>query len=299
MTLANNHVLDFGEDGLRETVKCCKEAGLEVVGVGDDLRKAGDPLYLTKNGKTLAIVNCCEHEFSIATDRSAGANPLDPARQYYQIGEARNRADYVLVIVHGGHEHWQLPSPRMQETYRFFIDVGADAVVNHHQHCYSGYEIYNGKPIFYGLGNFCFERANTHNDKWNEGFMVGLDFNDGEIAYRLYPYVQCDGEAGVRLVEERSGFESKVARMNKIISSYEELRDATEAYYSQSVRECIARFQPGCRISDRLFRMGLLPSPISRKRLLIILNHIECEAHRDKELYSFRKFLKTERRPHA
>lgn len=43
----------------------------------------------------------------------------------------------------------------MQEIYRFFVDIGADAVINHHQHCYSGYEVYKEKPIFYGLGNFC------------------------------------------------------------------------------------------------------------------------------------------------
>lgn len=52
--------------------------------------------------------------------------------------------------MHGGHEHYQLPSLRMQETYRFFIDAGADVVVNHHQHCFSGYEIYNNKYIFMG-----------------------------------------------------------------------------------------------------------------------------------------------------
>ena len=97
-------------------------------------------MYKRKDGETLAIINCCEHEFSIADDDSAGANPLNPIQQYYKIKEARLNADYVLVIVHGGHEMYQLPSLRMVDTYRFFIDAGADAVVNHHQHCFSGYE---------------------------------------------------------------------------------------------------------------------------------------------------------------
>ena len=51
------------------------------------------------------------------------------------VEEAKKKADFVLVIVHGGSEHFQLPTPRMQATYRFFVDAGADAVVNHHQHC--------------------------------------------------------------------------------------------------------------------------------------------------------------------
>ena len=157
VTMANNHILDYGTAGLYKSIDCCKNIGLDVVGVGKNLREAESALYVEKAGNKLAIINCCEHEFSIATDTTGGANPLNPIRQYYCIQEAKKNADFVLVIVHGGHEHYQLPSPRMQETYRFFVDAGADAVVNHHQHCYSGYEFYKEKPIFYGLGNFCFD----------------------------------------------------------------------------------------------------------------------------------------------
>ena len=117
-----NHILDYGHEGLLKSIECCKDQGLDVVGVGDNLSEAERIIYLEKDGKKLAIINCCEHEFSIATESEAGANPLNPIRQYYAIQEAKKHADYVLVIVHGGHEHFQLPSPRMQETYRFFVD---------------------------------------------------------------------------------------------------------------------------------------------------------------------------------
>ena len=135
-------------------------------------------LYKEIGDKKLAVINCCEHEFSIATETTAGSNPLNPISQYYAIKEAKEKADYVLVIVHGGHEHYQLPSTRMQETYRFFIDVGADAVVNHHQHCYSGYEYYNGKPIMYGLGNFCFDEGLKKTKQWHEGYIVEISFTE-------------------------------------------------------------------------------------------------------------------------
>jgi poly-gamma-glutamate synthesis protein (capsule biosynthesis protein) len=121
------------------------------VGGGTNLQEASKILYKKIDEKVLALINCCENEFSIATEVTAGSNPLNPIQQYYAIQEAKSKADYVLVIVHGGHELWQLPSPRMQETYRFFIDAGADAVVNHHQHCYSGYEIYKKKPYILNL----------------------------------------------------------------------------------------------------------------------------------------------------
>ena len=183
VTMANNHILDFGANGLYKTVECCKNNDLHIVGVGKNLEDANKVLYLEKDGKRLAVINCCEHEFSIATDTAAGANPLNPIRQFYAIQEAKGKADYVLVIVHGGHEHYQLPSPRMQETYRFFIDAGADAVINHHQHCYSGYEIYHHKPIFYGIGNFCFDENGQRECFWNEGYMVKLKFENENIDY--------------------------------------------------------------------------------------------------------------------
>ena len=62
------------------------------------------------------------------------------------------------MIVHGGHECYNLPSPRMQKQYLFYADQGADIVVGHHTHCISGYEVYKGVPIYYSLGNFCLPR---------------------------------------------------------------------------------------------------------------------------------------------
>lgn len=119
VTLANNHILDYGKEGLLETVATCTKEGIDTVGVGNNLNEASQFFYKEIIGKKVGIINCCEHEFSIATDSSTGANPLNPIQQFYQIKEARKKVDYLLVIVHGGHEHFQLPSPRMVEIYHF------------------------------------------------------------------------------------------------------------------------------------------------------------------------------------
>ena len=172
VTLANNHFYDYGKEGVEQSINGFDSLGIDHVGGGLNLNEASKILYKEIFGKRLAIINCCEHEFSIASDTTAGSNPLNPIQQYYSIQEARKNADYVLVIVHGGHELFQLPSLRMVETYRFFIETGADAVVNHHQHCYSGYEIWKGKPIFYGIGNFLFDGFKNMKSIWNEGYFV-------------------------------------------------------------------------------------------------------------------------------
>lgn len=290
VTMANNHILDFGANGLYKTVECCKNNDLHIVGVGKNLEDANKVLYLEKDGKRLAVINCCEHEFSIATDTAAGANPLNPIRQFYAIQEAKGKADYVLVIVHGGHEHYQLPSPRMQETYRFFIDAGADAVINHHQHCYSGYEVYHHKPIFYGLGNFCFDENGQRESFWNEGYMVKLEFANDNIDYELIPYTQCNETATVDLVQDKTIFSKDIAKLNETISNPLLLREASERYYESTIGLYNSLIQPyNNRVLNKLFSMKFLPSLFSNDKKIKLLNNINCESHLDRFIFALKK----------
>ena len=288
VTLANNHFRDYGDEGVKNTIDECKAIGIDMVGGGTDIKEASKILYKHIGEHTLAIINCCEHEFSIATNDSGGSNPLNPVQQYYAIKEAKNKADYVLVIVHGGHEHWQLPSPRMRETYRFFIDAGADAVVNHHQHCYSGFEVYNDKPVFYGLGNFCFDWPERNSEKWNHGYMVCLDFNK-IIGFNIIPYKQCADTPAIEILPDES-FNIKLKDLNSIIESPPRLKEKTDEYYNKSVKNVNCIFEPiDSRFLRSLRKKGLIPSLISTKRKIIAQDFIRCEAHRDKLLYWLNK----------
>lgn len=284
VTLANNHVFDYGAEGLRDTVAACKSKNLDIVGVGNNLKDAATIFYKKIQGKIVAFINCCEHEFSIATDVQPGANPLNPIQQFYSIREARLRADYVIVIVHGGHEYFQLPSPRMKELYRFFIDCGADVVANHHQHCFSGYEVYNGKPIFYGLGNFCFDNDNFHDGIWTEGYMVELSISD-EIRFKLIPYVQCADKPQVALMGDKfkQHFSNTINSLSEIITDDKELERKHNDWMVKTSSCYKLVFTP---YSNRYLRAaasrGLIPSFLSKSRILNLINYIECEAHRDR-----------------
>lgn len=279
-TLANNHFYDYGEVGVADTLQACSDKGIKTIGGGKNLQEASQTAYFDICGKKLAIINCCEHEFSIATDATGGANPLNPIQQFYAIQEARRQADHVLVIVHGGHEHYQLPSPRMKETYRFFVDAGADAVVNHHQHCYTGYEVYNGKPIFYGLGNFCFDWGENKSKIWHEGYMVMLDFAEGCVGFELIPYVQARKEAGVKPVADRTEFDYEIKKFNAIIADDCKLKDEHCKWMDRTNRDIQLLFEPyQNRYLKALYMRGLLPSFIGEKKKLKILNYLKCEAH--------------------
>lgn len=285
VTLANNHFLDQGAKGVENTLAACEKYAIDTVGGGRDLKEAANILYKDIEGKKLAIINCCEHEFSIATESSPGSNPLNPIRQYYAIKEARIKADFVVVIVHGGHEMRQLPSPRMKEIYRFFIDAGADAVINHHQHCYSGYEVYKEKPIFYGLGNFCFDRPDRKNSIWNEGYMVQLELKCNEKpTYNLIPYKQCGENPDVILMkeEERKAFEKEIQEINSVIGDNVKLKAEFDKYVNIKYASFSSILSPfNTRFCMGLVRRGYLPNFISKRKSLMMFNRISCESHRD------------------
>lgn len=283
-TLANNHILDQGADCCMITKQVLEDEGLRTVGVGSTIEEANTPLYITKDGETLAVINCCEHEYSIVSDSQYGANPVNAIQQYYKIKEARKKADYVVVIIHGGHEMYQLPSPRMKELYRFYIDCGADAVINHHQHCFSGYEIYNNKPIFYGLGNFLFDNIMNADTRWNDGYMVELNLNRVQCSFNIHPYHQSVVPATVKLLDEsdRKAFEDAINKLNVIIADDVELSRCFKEHSDNIKNGLIPIFLPyNNRYLNALCKRGVLPSFISKSKKLRIANYLNCESHLD------------------
>lgn len=288
VTLANNHFYDYGEEGFADTVDSLEKSNIDFVGAGKNLNEAGNVLIKRICDKKIAFINCCEHEYSIATESKGGANPLNPIRIYQSIQKARQNADYVVVIVHGGIEGYQMPTPRMQEVYRFFVEVGADAVVNHHQHCYSGYEYYKGKPIFYGLGNFCFDWDGKRNSIWNEGFLLKLSFDDDGISHEMYPYRQGDDIPGVILMQgsKVDDFYSSIAELNEIISDPNRVQEEHELYMKQTERSQAYAFCPFTnKYFAALYVRGFFPSLFPMIKLRGLQNKIMCESHRERILY--------------
>jgi hypothetical protein len=283
-TLANNHIMDSGVDGLNSTIRACKKENISTVGVGENLKDARKPLIKEIKGFKIAILNFAENEFSTTHGNEPGANPINVIINFYDIQSARNEADYVFVIVHGGHEYYNLPSPRMQETYRFFVDAGADAVIGHHTHCYSGYEIYKEKPIFYSIGNFIFDWPGKRNSIWNEGYAVQFILKDNKIDFNIIPFSQCNEKAGVLLLNdmEKNDFNLKLKNLNKIINNSIQLLESFNKYARTNKNEYNTMIQPySNRYLTALFYRGYIPSIISKKKRRLFLNFIRCEAHRD------------------
>lgn len=290
-TLANNHFADYGAEGVKESLHLLDKYKLWHVGAGLNANEAAQIKYLQIEDKKVAVINACEHEFTIATDDKPGSNALNPIRQYVAIQNAKKNADYLIVIIHGGVEHYNLPTPRMQETYRFFVEVGADAVINHHQHCYSGYEIYKGKPIVYGLGNFFFDWQGQE-PSWNEGYMLRLTLGK-EIELELVPYIQNAESLGVKLMvgSDKDQFFANIQRLNVIIADPKQLQSHFSNWVQQKRDEYLELLQPekGKNIR-RLERVHLInesnrekwtPEYMTEERQLLLKSLFQCEAHND------------------
>ena len=291
VTLANNHFRDFGQIGVEDTIGTCSKFEIDYVGGGKTRSEAGQILYKVINGRTLAVINVCEHEWSIASDNHGGSNPLEIIATCHAIKQAKEKSDYLLVIVHGGIELYDLPTPRMKETYRFFIENGADAVINHHQHCYSGYEIYQDKPIFYGLGNFCFDNSLIKPvELWTKGYMVEIEFAD-KINFQLIPYTQCDEtKPAVQIMENTNEFFSNIGRLNAIIADDTQLKAHFEQKASEGATTAKNLLVPYTSLpAKKLQSKGLLPSFVNEGRLRQLLAHIQCESHRDVLLHGLKQ----------
>ena len=291
LTLANNHFADYGQEGLHSSLAEISRSGFYHVGAGKNLNEASWVLYLKDDTCTVALINACESEFTIADTDHGGCNPYNPISLHYAIAEARKHADYVFVIIHGGAEDINLPSLRMQQEYRFLIDSGADLVVNHHQHCFLGFEQYKGGYIYYGLGNFCFDwrtekNADAAPTPWNYGYLVEVKIDTTGLHPTVVPYEQCAREVAVTPLtgEQLARFKSEFSTLSNTLLDTQALREAYE-------REVAAH----CRDIDRLLLPARLERYVPRRmaawwlrhdnhRLRKLLNAVRCESHRDRLL---------------
>lgn len=284
LTLSNNHIMDHGEKGLFSTVQLCKNNSIDIVGAGKNLKEASQVYHKKILDYKIAFLNFSEIEFSSAEINQAGSNPLNPVKNYYSIKSARRKADFVIVIIHGGHEGYVLPSPRMVETYRFFIDAGADIIVGHHTHCFSGYEQYNNGLIFYSLGNFIFDLDNAKISDWNYGFAVKFMLEKEQISFEIIPYKQCEESPGVFLLTESETqiFNEKLKILNNKILDSDLLLKEWKALAEQRKAQYLIKFEVySSKILAILRYRKLIPTFLSKKKKAILLNTLRCESHRD------------------
>tara|TARA_R100000306_G_C4380803_1_gene144223 strand:- start:4409 stop:5524 length:1116 start_codon:yes stop_codon:yes gene_type:complete len=285
VTLANNHILDYDEKGVIDTLTFCNENKIQTVGAGKSIEEAAKTLFISTPKGKIAIVNFAENEWASATNTTAGANPMNIIDNVTQIKEARKMADFVFLIIHGGHEYYNLPSPRMQKQYRFYAEQGADIVIGHHTHCISGNEVYNGVPIYYSLGNFLFTSANSYED-WYLGFVLEIEINNDQITTNLHPIKQQKQDFALSLLnnDEKDSMLNRAIDYNKIIIDIEKLSAEWNKHIENKYDTYMNYWSPLSFIKNHFIRLifnKLGMKAINKSGIALKLNLMRCEAHSD------------------
>lgn len=193
VTLANNHVYDYGPEALLDTFSVLDEAKIAYFGAGRTLQDAMAPLYLEVGEKTVALVGASRAEKNKMTPQATDSMPgilrcYDTTLYREAIAEAKENADFCIAFVHWGTEYsFDLEQVQL-DTGKEYLDAGADAVIGAHSHCLQGMEYYDGKPIIYSLGNYWF------NGKTLDTMLVELhisgDDGGSSIEVQIIPAVQ-------------------------------------------------------------------------------------------------------------
>lgn len=283
LTLANNHILDQGMQGLESTMTVLTQAGIAFAGVGNCSKDMVCTWITEIRDIKIGVYVCAEHEFSISTEKTAGAHAFDPLESYDIVRNLKEQCDYLLVLYHGGRENYRYPSPNLQRYCRKFVDRGADLVVCQHSHCIGCEEQYKKGIIVYGQGNFLFDKR--VNECWETSFLIRVEMGENhKVTY--IPLVR--NEHGVRLADEERANEilEKYRMRSREILDADFIKDNYNKFAKESVHILLRRMD--LNSDDLMFKalnkisLGKLEdwyfkSFLKRKRLQL-LNTVECEA---------------------
>ena len=187
VSVANNHIFDFGVEDLFETMTLLNQNNIQYSGAGKNLPEARQPARMEAKGKKIAVA-CYSLTFPEefwATDTTAGTSfPFDTFF-YDDLRKFKAENDLVIVSFHWGGELLQYPKPYQLELAHNAIKVGADLVIGHHPHVVQGIELYRGKMIVYSLGNYIF---GSYSESVKESMLLKFYFGtNGLSACKIYP----------------------------------------------------------------------------------------------------------------
>ena len=163
LTLANNHILNFGRQGLENTFKYLKEAEIDFIGAGETAADAYQPLIKEVQGIKFAFL-----AYSYTDSNSSQVALMDSAKMSEAAKQAKEQADFVIVTMHAGTEYQFVPNKHQKEFAHQAIEAGATLVIGHHPHVVETVEEYQGGYIIYSLGNFVFDQM------WSQGTREGM-----------------------------------------------------------------------------------------------------------------------------
>ena len=262
--LSNNHIFDYGVQGMKDTFEALNTAGIATTGFGNNYEDSRKNYTFEKDGEKICVVAVCEHEYTYALNDRMGARPFDEYDTIEDIRLAKATHDRVIVMYHGGKELCRYPSPRLHKLCHAMAHSGADIILCQHSHCVGCYENYDGCHILYGQGNFHFVKGKK--PEWHTSLAVEYDTKTHQISFiplrtNTYGISLAKGEDAKEILRE---FEerSKTLLTGEWRQGWHEFCETRKAGYTKVLAQA---FTPEATATENE-RFG---------------HYLDCEAHTD------------------
>jgi len=225
VSLGNNHILDYGNAGLYETIEVLDLNKIRHIGANKNLNSA-KPIIIHKEGLRIGFIG---YSFTYeATEKTPGCIPLRPKRIIQDIKNLKKQCDFVFLSLHFGEEFSNYASKKEISFCHSFIDAGASVILGHHPHVLRGIENYHNGIIAYSLGNFIFDshlyelKENPHL-KENTQESIFLEFvikKDTEISLKIFPvYIDANGLPSCPDAGKSQEIMNKINNLNKALTN--------------------------------------------------------------------------------
>ena len=278
ISLANNHIFDYGISGFKETKKCF--FNVLTVGAGE-WNEAFSPCILEKDGISVAVFAMAEMQFGILRDKSDkyGCAWINHPSVNQIVKDAKKKYDYVIIIAHAGLEGVDYPLPEWRNRYNELLSVGCDVIVGGHTHTSQGYSIRrNNKFIFYSLGNFCFQKNLSHCDSWNIGECISMSIDENGISFDVLGIKFNDNK--LDLVNDDL-WRHRMKMLNLVLANDNEYLKVINNMCLLQQSNYNNLFAMGGYIHvDRNFIKNILRYVMGKCRDVHVLNNLQCETHR-------------------
>ncbi len=282
IVLANNHIMDYGKEGCEATINSF--VGVVTVGAGN-AKDAYSCRFVDLDGTMIGICSFVQNEFGVVpniTTKAYGTAWINSSDVQSIIERAKQQCDFLIVLPHAGVEHTAAPLPEWRVVYKHFIEWGADAIIASHPHCPQGWEVYQGKPIYYSLGDFYFDEL-TYDDLWYKSIVVELEL--GETINVKEHFVCFNDKTGKISIDNSERIHEYIDYANSLLQHDIDYNNYIHEMCTQrwaGIKYGILRGVCGVSLKMRLkYIIRLLGCMLLGNRdEMFLLNALQCESHR-------------------
>lgn len=291
VSLANNHIYDYGQVALLETINELKNNKIDFVGGGLNFDEAYQPKIIEKNGVKIGLLAGCENEFGCLYERQnrGGYAWILSEKIEDNVRLLKKNVDFVILLSHAGVENIDIPIKEWRNKYKRFCDIGVDVIIGHHPHVPQAYEKYKNSLIFYSLGNFYFSTDLLNDSSGDDdSYSVIFDFNKDLKVINFEIIYHRNIKKTVSLVSKHD-VNFDLEKLNKLIgedyennSNIECLRLFSEYYYGyyENAIDSLSKKASFLRIIKFFIKKIFYNKKEINNKNLLLLHNIRIDSHR-------------------